>query len=100
MLKKNEIIQLEITGITNEGNGVGRFEGLAVFVPLTAVGDVIECRIVKTAKSYCYGRIERIIAPSERRIEHDCPVFRHCGGCAFRHFDYEEELRIKQEMFL
>ena len=98
MLKKNEIIQLEITGITNEGNGVGRYEGLAVFVPLTAVGDVIECRIVKTAKSYCYGRTESIITPSAKRIEPDCPVFRQCGGCAFRHFDYKEELRIKQEM--
>lgn len=98
MLKKNELIELEITGITNEGSGVGRYEGLAVFVPLTAVGDVISCRIVKTAKSYCYGRLEQIITPSDRRIEPDCPVFRHCGGCAFRHFDYEEELRIKQEM--
>lgn len=98
MLKKNEIIRLEITGITNEGNGVGRYEGIAVFVPLTAVEDVISCRIVKTAKSYCYGRAEEIITPSDKRCEPGCPVFKQCGGCAFRHFDYEEELRIKQEM--
>ena len=35
MLKKNEIIRLEISGMTNEGNGVGKHEGIAVFVPFT-----------------------------------------------------------------
>ncbi len=98
MLKKNEIVRLEITGITNEGNGVGRYEGIAVFVPLTAVGDVIDCRIVKTASSYCYGIIEAVVSPSDKRCDPDCQVFSKCGGCAFRHFTYEEELRIKQEM--
>ena len=50
MLKKNDVVTLEITGLTNEGNGVGKADGIAVFVPLTAVGDVIECRIVKVKK--------------------------------------------------
>ena len=39
MLKKNQLIPLEIQSVTNEGNGVGRFEGMAVFVPGTAPGD-------------------------------------------------------------
>ena len=38
MLKKNEIIRLEISGMTNEGNGVGKHEGIAVFVPFTVIG--------------------------------------------------------------
>ena len=52
MLKKNDVVTLEITGLTNEGNGVGKADGIAVFVPLTAVGDVIECRIVKVKRHY------------------------------------------------
>ena len=47
MLKKNEIIRLEISGMTNEGNVVGKHEGIDLFVPFTVFGDVIECRIVK-----------------------------------------------------
>ena len=94
-MRKNDIVPLEITGMTNEGSGVGRFEGMAVFVPLTAVGDVIECRIVKLQKSYCYGIIERIVTPSPNRCEPNCAVFSKCGGCAFCHFSYEEELRVK-----
>ena len=98
MLKKNDIVRLEIAGITNEGNGFCRAEGIAVFVPMTARGDVIDCRIVKVMKNYCYGIIERIVTPSDKRCEPGCEVYSKCGGCAFRHFSYGEELAVKQEL--
>ena len=82
---KNDIIPLRIEGLTNEGAGVGRYDGMVVFVPFAAVGDELDVRIVKTAKSYCYGRIEKISTPSPDRISPDCPAFGKCGGCVFRH---------------
>lgn len=98
-MKKNEIYNIEITGMTAEGNGVGRTDdGMAVFVPLTAVGDVISCKIVKVAKSYAYGIIDRIITPSPDRAESSCPVSSKCGGCTFRHISYEAELKIKDRL--
>ncbi|MBO5955402.1 MAG: TRAM domain-containing protein, partial [Clostridia bacterium] len=54
-MKKNDIIRLSVTDVTGEGSGVGRYEGMAIFVPFTAAGDVIDCRIVKVLKSYAYG---------------------------------------------
>ena len=96
-LKKNDVIRLEINGMTSEGSGVGRYEGMAVFVGASAVGDVLDVRIIKTSKKYAIGRIESIIVPSGTRIEPDCPVFKSCGGCAYRHIAYEEELRIKRQ---
>lgn len=95
-MNKNEIVSLEITALTNEGNGVGRHEGMAVFVPAAAVGDVVSCRIVKVLKSYAFGRIEKIITPSPDRIKADCPVYAKCGGCSFRHISYAAELRAKE----
>lgn len=70
-MNKNDIVRLEITALTSEGNGVGRYEGMAVFVPYTAVGDVIECRIVKLKPNYAYGKIERLLFSSKDRIEPD-----------------------------
>lgn len=95
-MNKNDIVRIEITALTSEGNGVGRHEGMAVFVPFTAVGDVISCRIVKVLKSYAYGRIEEIITPSPDRVPAACPVFSKCGGCCFRHISYDAELRAKE----
>lgn len=97
LLKKNDTVTLEITGMTAEGMGVGRYEGLAVFVPLTAPKDVVKARILKVLKSHAYGKIEAILSPSPDRVEADCPVYRQCGGCCFRHISYEAELRIKED---
>ena len=84
--------------MTAEGNGVGRADGIAVFVPHTAVGDLISCKIVKLAKSYAYGIIDRIISPSPDRVESNCGVSAKCGGCTFRHISYSAELEIKDKL--
>ena len=101
MLRKNQIIPLTITAMSAEGNGIGRYSenddrGIAVFVPFTAVGDEISCRIVKVQKNLAYGKVEAIVCASNQRLsECDCPVFGKCGGCVYRHITYEEELRCK-----
>lgn len=95
-MEKNDVIELKITGLTNEGSGVGRYEGMAVFVPMTAVGDVILCHIVKVLKSYAFGRVEELLTPSPDRVKNDCPSYGKCGGCSFRHISYEAELRAKE----
>ncbi len=97
-MTKNEIVTLEITGLTSEGSGVARLDGMVVFTPFTAVGDVIEARIVKCLRSYCYAKIERIVSPSTDRVDNACPAFGKCGGCVFRHISYEAELRAKDEI--
>ena len=62
-MQKNQEIILEITDITAEGSGVGRYEGMAVFVPLTAVGDTAKVKILKVKKTYAYGKLLEITTP-------------------------------------
>ena len=90
-MRKNEIAEIEITGYTAEGNGVGRL----VFVPGAAVGDTLQVRIVKVLKNYAFGKIEELVVSSKDRIVPDCPCFSQCGGCSFRHITYEAELEAK-----
>lgn len=95
-MQKNQEIILEITDITAEGSGVGRYEGMAVFVPLTAVGDIAKVKILKVKKTYAYGKLLEIITPSNARTQNDCPQFSKCGGCVFRHIKYQSELSLKE----
>lgn len=90
------MIDLLITDLTHEGSGVGHFNGMAVFVPHSAIGDRLSVRIVKVLKSHAYGIIMEISEPSPDRIKPDCPVFTRCGGCSLRHISYSAELRAKQ----
>lgn len=95
-MKKNDIIELEITDITHEGSGVGRYDGMAVFVPLTAVGDKIKAHILKVNKHYAFAKCNEIITPSKYRAADRCGVFSHCGGCSLRHIQYAHEAELKQ----
>ena len=96
MPQKNQIVELIISDMTHEGSGIGHLDGMAVFVPGSAVGDRLRVRLVKVNKTHCYGRIEQVATPSSDRIKPDCPVSQRCGGCVFRHISYAAELRHKQ----
>lgn len=99
ILQKNQRVELEITGLTAEGAGVGRASegGMAVFVPETIPGERVLVQIVKTAKNFCWGKAIQIIRPSACRVEPDCDAFPKCGGCVYRHMSYEIELEAKQQ---
>ncbi len=94
---KNDIVIIDITGMTSEGAGVGRADGTAVFVRGAAFGDTIEAVIIKVTKNYAVGKLLNVILPSEHRIENICDSYPRCGGCVYRHISYDEECRIKRE---
>ncbi len=97
MIKKNDRIKLKIESCSSNGSGVGKNEGMAVFVPATAVGDEITAHILKVKKSYAFAKIESVESPSPDRIEPECPVYLKCGGCVFSHIKYSAEARIKAD---
>lgn len=96
-MKKNDIVEIEITALSSECSGIGKKDGMVIFVPFSAIGDKLEVKILKVNKTYCYGKIERIIAPSPDRVTPDCPVYTRCGGCSLRHINYEAQLRAKEQ---
>lgn len=96
-MKKNDIVEIEITALSSECSGIGKKDGMVIFVPFSAIGDKLEVKILKVNKTYCYGKIERIITPSPDRVTPDCPVYTKCGGCSLRHISYEAQLRAKEQ---
>lgn len=96
-VKKNDCISLTIQSLSNDGNGVGRYENEAIFVPATVPGDEAQVRIVKDCKTYAFGILEHLDTPSPDRIDVDCTVAGPCGGCCFRHLRYEAELAAKKD---
>lgn len=88
---------LTITDLNPDGNGVGRTaDGLVVFAPLTAPGDVVQARLIKQTASYGVARVDELLTPSPDRAADDCAVYRRCGGCVYRHITIEAENRLKQ----
>ena len=93
--KKNQIITVEITDITDLGFGVGRVEGIVIFVSDTVPGDVCEVKIIKVNNSYLIGRAEKYLKRSEQRVDNRCSECA-CKSCAYKNISYADELSIKE----
>lgn len=98
MVKKNQIIEIEITSMTHEGMGVGRYEGFAIFVQGAIDGELVRAEIIKLQKSYAVARIVEIIKRSPHRTEPYCPAYKRCGGCSLQHMTYEKTLDFKRQV--
>ena len=96
-LQKNDLIRLEITDLTEEGQGVGKKDGLVFFVKDSVMGDLVEARILKAKKNYAYAKVEKLLEASPYRITPLCPVAGKCGGCQLQHLSYEKELAWKED---
>ena len=97
MLQKNQTVTATIEGYSSEGLGIARVEGQVVFVHDAVAGEVCDILIMKVLKNAAFGKVAAVRQPSPHRIAPDCPHYRRCGGCAFRHMDYEAELSAKYQ---
>lgn len=93
---KNDILELDITDVTIEGFGVGRYDNKVYFVENTAKGDKINALVLKELKNHGFAKVVNIIEQSKDRINSDCVISQKCGGCTFRHINYKTELKIKE----
>ena len=92
-------LEIEIEKIVFGGEGLGRINGFAVFVPMSVPGDKLEIDIISVKKSYARGLITRIIEPSKDRIEDLSKVsFEDFDGCDFGMLKYEKQLEYKDKM--
>jgi tRNA/tmRNA/rRNA uracil-C5-methylase (TrmA/RlmC/RlmD family) len=70
------------------GGGVGHLpDGRAVFVRHCLPGELVEVRVIDSAKSFARADAVQVLAPSPDRVGAPCP-YAHpggCGGCDLQH---------------
>lgn len=97
-MKKNDVFEVEITGLGKDGEGIGHYEGMTFFVTGALPGDVVKASATKLKKTYGYARVLEILKPSDDRVQSSCPVSKRCGGCSLMDFSYKAQLRMKAEL--
>ena len=93
--EKNQIVELYIDDIGNEGEGIGHIDGYALFLKDAVIGDKVRAKIIKTKKNYGFARVEEVIEASKDRVSPRCSKARQCGGCTLQHLAYEKQLEYK-----
>jgi len=89
--------ELTIDSIAAGGDGIGRADGVVVFVPRTAPGDTVRVRL-DVRKRFAKGVLESIVVESPHRVQPLCYHYRmdRCGGCQLQHMRYDAQLEAKR----
>ena len=95
MLKKNEIVDVEIVDLTHEGAGVAKVDGLVFFVENALPGEVIRMRVLKVNKKIGYGKVEESLEKSPHRNEELDLAYLRSGIAYLGHLAYPEQLKFK-----
>jgi 23S rRNA (uracil1939-C5)-methyltransferase len=88
---------LTIESIAGGGDGVARDDGMVVFVPRTAPGDVVEAEVTVKGRMG-RGRVTSILTPGPGRTAPACPHYDgdRCGGCQLQHLTLDAQRAAKQ----
>lgn len=97
-IRKNSNYIIDITGMTHDGQGVGRIEGFTVFADGALEGEQVEIKVIKLNKTYAVGKLLHILKPSAGRVDPFCGAYTRCGGCSLQHLDYNSQLLFKTNM--
>ncbi len=97
-IKKNEEYIVEIIDNGYQGEGIAKINGITIFIPNTLKGEKVRIIILKVLSSHAYGKAIETLEFSSKRKESDCSTYKRCGGCNLRHVEYQETLRMKQNM--
>jgi 23S rRNA (uracil1939-C5)-methyltransferase len=88
-------VEVTIEKLVAGGDGLGRWEGVPLFVPRSAPGDRLRVAIVERRPDYGRGEIVEVLAPGPGRREPPCPFFVRCGGCDLQHLEDRLQVELK-----
>lgn len=97
VVTEGQTVELEITDMTDDGKGLGRLSGLAIFVAGAVPGDKVSTRITRLKKHYALAETITLLEASAVRVQPPCPYYKDCGGCSMLELSYDEQLRIKRK---
>jgi len=85
-----------IASLDQEGRGIARVDGKAVFVEGALPGEVVTIVTLKRKPTYELARTVAIVKANPARVAPRCPHFGVCGGCSLQHFDASAQVAAKQ----
>lgn len=98
LIEKNKEYELDIIAQGYEGEGIAKTsEGFTIFIPEALKGEKVRAKILKSKKSYAYGKLIEILGSSKNRKVPVCPIYKRCGGCSLQHTSYNSQLEFKTE---
>ena len=97
MLNVNDKIELDIKRIGINGEGIGYYNRLAVFVKNAIPGERCAVVITSVSEKMAFGKVVSYIKQSPDRVEPKCKYYGVCGGCNTMHINYNKMCDLKRQ---
>lgn len=91
-------VSVVIDGFAHGGDGVGRLDGKAVFVPGALPGETVTVTLTENRDRYARGTLVDVLAPAANRAAPPCPYVPRCGGCDLQHLNADGHAQIKRRV--
>lgn len=98
--KSNEVLTLEVTDLSHEGQGIAHHNGRAVFIDGALPDETVTVQLLRHRKGIQEAVLNEVIKPSPDRVEPKCQHYKMCGGCVGQHLDPQKQLQFKQTQLL
>jgi 23S rRNA (uracil1939-C5)-methyltransferase len=85
-----------VTSLDQEGRGLARIDGKAIFVEGALPGEMATIATLKRKPTFEIARAEDVVRPCAERVVPRCPHFGVCGGCTLQHLDLAAQVAAKQ----
>lgn len=99
-IKIDDQLHISIKRMGINGEGIGYFNKLAIFVDQALPDEELDVVITQVYDNRAIARIEKITKESPERQAPFCPVYETCGGCQTQHFDYLKSLIQKRDILV
>ena len=97
MLKKNDVIEVEIVDLSHDGAGIAKAEGLVFFVENALPSEKILMRVLKVNKKIGFGKVEEFLRTSDQRNENLDMAYLRTGIADLGHLNYPAQLDFKRK---
>ena len=87
-----------ITALDQEGRGIARVDGKAIFVEGALIGERVAIEVFQRKPHYEKARAIEILTASAARAVPRCPHFGVCGGCSLQHAEASAQVAAKQRV--
>ena len=87
-----------ITALDQEGRGIARVDGKAIFVEGALIGERVAIEVFQRKPNYEKARAIEILTASAARAVPRCPHFGVCGGCSLQHAEASAQVAAKQRV--
>lgn len=98
LLEVGAFLEVDVTGMTPEGDGLCSCEGQELHIFGALPGERVQVEILRRQRDYWFCQTTDVVDAAEHRVKPECVFYGMCTGCQWQHAAYWKQLELKTDL--